>query len=95
MRFDEPVTILVGMGFPVAIDNVMQAYTILQDWPATSRNGAHHAALNACRAGLAGEIDPQTVRATLVAFARRSEILVENTTPHVTFLSSSRTLRVD
>jgi hypothetical protein len=56
----------------------MQAYTMLQDWPAIVRNGAHRAAINACKAGLAGEIDPETVRATLVAFARRNEIMVEN-----------------
>lgn len=33
-------------------------------------------ALNACKAGIAGEIDPETVRATLVTFARRNDILV-------------------
>jgi hypothetical protein len=76
MRFEEPVTILVGMGFPVTIENVMEAYALLQDWPATSRNGAHAVALNACRAAIAGEVDPETVRATLVAFASRNDLLV-------------------
>lgn len=78
-RFDEPVTILVGMGFPAAIETVMEAYALLQDWPASHRGGAHTAALNACQAGIAGEVDPETVRATLVAFARRNDILIENT----------------
>ncbi|OQM73814.1 DUF982 domain-containing protein [Manganibacter manganicus] len=76
VRFEEPVTVLVGMGLPVRIETVMEAYALLQDWPAASRNGAHAVALNACKAGLAGEIDAETVRATFAAFARRSDILV-------------------
>lgn len=80
-RFDDPVTILVGMGFPVTIETVMEAYALLQDWPAPHRGGAHIAALNACKAGIVGEVDPETVRATLVAFARRNDILVETTSP--------------
>lgn len=75
-QFEEPVTLLVGMGFPARIESVVEAYALLQDWPACSRNGAHAVALNACKAGIAGEIDPETVRATLVAFARRQDILV-------------------
>lgn len=78
MRFEQPVTVLVGMGFPVTIENVMEAYSLLQDWPATGSNGAHAVALNACKAGIAGEVDPEIVRATLVAFARRNDILVPN-----------------
>jgi hypothetical protein len=80
-RFDEPVTILVGMGFPARIENAMEAYALLQDWPALKRSGAHTLALNACKAGVAGDVDPETVRATLIAFARRNDILVENTGP--------------
>jgi hypothetical protein len=75
-QFEEPVTLLVGMGFPARIESVVEAYALLQDWPACSRNGAHAVALNACKAGIAGEIDPETVRATLIAFARRHDILV-------------------
>jgi hypothetical protein len=76
IRFEEPVTILVGMGFPARIETVMEAYALLQDWPAANRSRAHTVALNACKAGIAGEVDPDTVRATLVAFARRNDILV-------------------
>src|SRR5437867_998380 len=74
--FEEPVTILVGMGLSVRIETVMKAYALLQDWPAVNRSSAHTVALNACKAGIAGEIDAETVRATLVAFARRHDILV-------------------
>ncbi|RRH95957.1 DUF982 domain-containing protein [Mesorhizobium tamadayense] len=75
-RFEEPVTILVGMGLPVRIETVMEAFALLQDWLAANRSSAHAIALNACRAGIAGEIDAETVRATLVAFARRHDILL-------------------
>ncbi|MBZ9797692.1 DUF982 domain-containing protein [Mesorhizobium sp. ES1-4] len=78
-QFEEPVTLLVGMGFPRTIESVMDAYLLLQDWSAANRNSAHALALNACKAGIAGEIDPQTVRATLVTFARRNDILLPNT----------------
>lgn len=80
-RFDEPVKILVGMGFPASIKNVMEAYALLQGWPAEQRSGAHAVAFNACKAGIVGEVDPETVRAALIAFARRNDILVENTGP--------------
>ncbi|MDX8442956.1 DUF982 domain-containing protein [Mesorhizobium australafricanum] len=58
-RFEEPVTILVGMGLPMRLETVMQAYALLQDWPAASRSSAHAIALDTCKAGIAGEIDPE------------------------------------
>ncbi|CDX24495.1 conserved hypothetical protein [Mesorhizobium sp. ORS 3324] len=75
-HFEEPVTILVGLGLPMRLETVTEAHALLQDWPAANRSSAHEIALNACKAGIAGEIDAETVRATLVAFARRHDILV-------------------
>ena len=75
-RFERPVTLLVGMGFPARIENTAEAYALLQDWPAANRNHTHAVALNACKAGIEGQVDPETVRAALVAFARRNDILV-------------------
>ncbi|RUX89976.1 MULTISPECIES: DUF982 domain-containing protein [unclassified Mesorhizobium] len=95
MRFEEPVTILVGMGFPVTIENASEAYALLQDWPMTSRNGAHTVALNACRAAIAGEVDAETVRATLIAFARRNDLLVPNMISATRSPSAARVLRAD
>jgi hypothetical protein len=83
MRFEEPVTVLVGMGLPSRIETVIEAYTLLQEWPFACRTSAHAVALNACRAGIAGEIDAETVRATLVAFARRNDILAPDIAPFV------------
>jgi hypothetical protein len=83
-RFEEPVTLLVGMGFPARVESAIEAYALLQDWPAANRNHTHAVALNACRAGIAGEVDPETVRAALVAFARRNDILVPDMSAPVT-----------
>ena len=30
-RFERPVTVLVGLGFPRSIESVLEAYTLLQD----------------------------------------------------------------
>jgi CheY-like chemotaxis protein len=46
---------------------VERAYALLNDWPVWRRNSAHAVALNACKAALAGEIDAETARTTLVA----------------------------
>lgn len=83
-RFEEPVTLLVGMGFPARVESAMEAYALLQNWPAANRNHTHAVALNACRAGIAGEVDPETVRAALEAFARRNDILVPDMSAPVT-----------
>jgi hypothetical protein len=77
-RFEKPVTVLVGMGFPASIESAMEAYALLQDWPAANRNHPHAVALNASKAGIAGEVDPETVRAAFIAFARRNDILMQD-----------------
>lgn len=77
--FQYPVTILVGLGFPTKIQSVKDAYALLSEWPPSRRNSAHAVALNACRAALAGEIDAETARGTLVAFARRVDLLAPDT----------------
>jgi len=35
------------MDLPVRLETVMEAYALLQDWPAASRSSAHAIALNA------------------------------------------------
>lgn len=82
-RFEEPVTVLVGLGFPARIESAMEAYALLADWPPASRSGAHTVALNACRAAINGEIDAETARATFVAFARRNDILASESMPAI------------
>ncbi|MDX8454570.1 DUF982 domain-containing protein [Mesorhizobium sp. VK9D] len=64
-RFEEPVTNLVGMGLPVRLETVMQAYALLQDWPAAIRSSAHAIALDACKAGIACETRKRSARPLL------------------------------
>lgn len=73
--FDEPVKILVGLGLPRSIESVSQAYVFLHDWPASRRGPAHCAALNACKAALANDIEPETARGAFAGFAARVGIL--------------------
>jgi hypothetical protein len=73
--FERPVTVLVGLGLPTVVENVMEAYTLLNEWPPSKRNHTHEIALNACKAALVGDVDPETARATFVAFARRNDML--------------------
>ena len=75
--FDRPVTVLVGLGMPVDVGTVMEAYTLLNDWPPSQRNPTHAIALNACKAALMDLVDAETARATFVAFARKNDLLVE------------------
>lgn len=73
--FDKPVFVLVGLGIPRRIETVFDAYRFLLDWPGNSPQ--QRAALRACKAAFAGEIDAETARGVFVAFAQRKDILVE------------------
>ena len=72
--FEEPVTILLGLGVPTEVKSVMHAYQILMDW----QNPGDHArnlALKACRAALNGDVDARTARAVFVAFAEKHDLV--------------------
>ena len=74
-RFETPVTIFTGLGFPTMIESVAESYARLADGPKESRDAAHRMALGACRVALAGEIDAETARGTFLAFARKANLL--------------------
>lgn len=74
LEFDKPVVILIGLGLPRSINTVADAFEVLNEWPFTSRNAAHQLALNACKAALSGDIEVDTARTMLVAFARKAGI---------------------
>src|SRR5690349_1704179 len=77
--FENPVTVLVGLGFPRTIESAEEAYQLLSEMPGTGSE--RRVALNACRAALEGKIDPATARAAFVAFSRRSAMMLED--PHI------------
>lgn len=69
-----------GLGFPRQLNTVVDAYQFVSDWCGNSPE--QKAAIKACRAALVGDVDAETARGILVAFARKKDILVEDeTTP--------------
>ncbi len=81
--FNEPVIILVGLGFPAKIRTVMDAYRHLVEWPVSFRDPAHSLAVKACQAALRGEIEAATARGLFVAFAQKHELLAAEMPPVV------------
>jgi hypothetical protein len=76
--FEQPVRVWVGLGFPRQINSVVDAYQFLLGWCGNSPE--QKAAIRACKAALAGDVDADTARGVFVAFARKKDILVEDGT---------------
>lgn len=87
--FREPVTILVGMGFPAKVRGVLDAYRHLVEWPVSFRDAAHSIALKACQAGLPGEIEAETARGLFAAFAAKHNLMA----PETSAIAASRMRR--
>lgn len=86
--FKDPVTILVGLGFPVEVRTVMDAYRHLAEWPASMQDAVHSIALKACGAALRGEIEAETARGLFAAFAEKHDLLAPD--PEVIIASDGR-----
>lgn len=74
--FEKPVHVWVGLGFPRQLNSVVDAYQFVMDWCGNSPE--QKAAIRACKAALAGEIDAETARGIVVQFARKKDILMED-----------------
>lgn len=72
--FAQPVSIIVGLGFPRQIGTVSEAFQVLNEWNG-ARSPTHAMALKQCRAASAGEVDVETGRLAFEAFARTRGIL--------------------
>ena len=77
--FRQPVTILVGLGFPVEVNSVMDSYRHLAEWLASLRDAAHSVALRACSAALRGDIEAETARGLFAAFAEKHDLMAPET----------------
>ncbi|RLP22474.1 DUF982 domain-containing protein [Mesorhizobium sp. YM1C-6-2] len=75
--FLKPVVVWVGLGFPRQLNTVADAYQFASEWGGNSPE--QRAAVRACKAALAGDIDTETARGVFMAFARKKDILVEDT----------------
>jgi hypothetical protein len=77
--FRQPVSILVGLGFPAEVRGVIDAYRHLAEWPQSLRDTAHSIALKACSAARRGEIEAETARGLFAAFAEKHDLLAPET----------------
>ncbi|TIT72394.1 MAG: DUF982 domain-containing protein [Mesorhizobium sp.] len=73
-RFSKPVSIFVGMGFPVEVRSVLDARQVLDEWSG-SRGPTFAAALAACQSALVSDQDVEAARVLFEAFARSRGIL--------------------
>ncbi len=89
VMFRQPVSILVGLGFPTEVRSVMDAYRHLAEWPASLRDAADSVALKACGAALRGEIEAETARGLFAAFAEKHDLLA----PESNAIAASRLRR--
>lgn len=88
--FKQPVSILVGLGFPTQVLGVLDAYKFLVEWPVSSRDVAHSVALKECRAALRCEIEAETAaRALFTGFAEKHDLLA----PEIDAVAVSRIRR--
>lgn len=74
--FDQPVWVFAGLNFPLAIKSVSQAHSFLLDTPRHLRGTGYSGAVNACLAALRKEVDAETARWALIAYADRNGILM-------------------
>jgi len=74
--FDEPIWLLIGLGYPHKVDSVSGAYRVLLDNPPNYPDAAYDVALRACRSAVEGAVDAATVRGIVARFAQRRGILV-------------------
>ncbi len=75
--FSRPFTVLVGLGFPHPVRDVMDALRLLDEQPWGLRDEAFHAAYDTCRDALRGHADADEARDVCCAFARRRGMLVD------------------
>ena len=73
-KFDRPVAIFVGLGFPREIETVFEAFETLNEWSG-GRGDVYQAALQSCRDALTGSGDVADAHRMFAAFARDRDIL--------------------
>lgn len=74
-RFDQPVSIFIGLGFPRDIETVLEAYDVLLEWNG-ARDIDHVMAIEACRGAIGGD-QLADARAVFERFARNKGILAD------------------
>ena len=86
--FSKPISIFVGLGLPHQIVDVLEAYTLLNEWPQANRRPAHLVALHACAAVLGGHGTATDAREAFEAFAADGGMLAPEA-PHANQLGQA------
>ena len=73
--FSKPVSVFVGLGFPREVNDVLEAYKVLNEWPESGRGAAHLMALHTCAAVLGGHGTTLDASEAFKAFAADRGIL--------------------
>ncbi|CAM5603382.1 hypothetical protein MAUB1S_10217 [Mycolicibacterium aubagnense] len=76
LRFNNPVSIFMGLGFPRDVDNALEAYDVLLEWNGT-RDDDHAAAIASCRDAIARVQPAAKARDAFELFAHNKGILTE------------------
>lgn len=76
IRFQQPIAILVGLGFPRLVEDVLDAYQVLNEWSPHGRGPSHSLALKTCEAVLAGRALTRSARHAFESFAAERGILI-------------------
>ncbi|WP_163264715.1 DUF982 domain-containing protein [Chelativorans alearense] len=75
-KFDQPISVFLGLGFPRDVNSVLDAYDLLLEW-----NGIpdldYHAAVDICSKALSGERTVQEAQEAFRRFANNRGILSE------------------
>ena len=77
--FEKPVRVWVGLGFPRQLNSVVDAYQFAMEYCGNSPE--QRAAMRACKAALAGDVDAETARSVFVAFAKKKGLIAEDWFP--------------
>ena len=70
-----PVAIAVGAGFKREIASLSQMQNFLKEWPRITRDRAYGAAIQACEAARAGQMEPDAARRAFISFAESAGIV--------------------
>ncbi len=77
LRFTNPVSIFMGLGFPRDVENVLEAYDVLLEWNGT-RDEDHAVAIACCRDAIARVRPAAQARDAFEHFAHNKGILTED-----------------
>jgi|APEBP8051073178_1049388.scaffolds.fasta_scaffold00834_11 hypothetical protein len=75
LKFEEPVSLYVGMGGKLEVRSVMDMHRYLTDFPISRRSSVYSTAVRACEAARQGHLTADQARRCFVQFAKVHDLL--------------------